>query len=198
MSDETTESSLSAKDVPDDLVIEVSSSTHLPDSGDSLEVHAARILLLLRHAGGRRKPKKGKIVGRTKLAKLDFFVRYPSYLAKAQNIERHVDTPPRPESPMIRYKYGPWDTKYYDVFAVLVARGLITVSPSTKGDVFSLTERGFYATDELSSPEFDSLIKRCEDVYRLFGNKSGTAIKKFIYENFPEIVQQPLHTEIEP
>jgi hypothetical protein len=43
---------------------------------DVLEFHAARLLLLLRHCGI-----SNRIDGLTKLAKLDFFVRYPQFFA---------------------------------------------------------------------------------------------------------------------
>lgn len=43
-------------------------------SEDLLELHAARILLLCRVCGI-----KNKVDGLTKLAKLDFFVRYPEF-----------------------------------------------------------------------------------------------------------------------
>jgi hypothetical protein len=50
------------------------------DVDDVPEFHAARLLLLLRFYG--RSP-GGEIAGRTKLAKLDFFVRYPRFLEAA-------------------------------------------------------------------------------------------------------------------
>jgi len=185
----------SPDDIPSDLVIETQTRQPVPLGEESLEFHAARLLLLLKFAGGR----KARIIGRTKIAKMDFFVRYPTYLVKAANmhsIQSTVRPGARPESPMIRYKYGPWDKKYYDVFALLVARDLIAVCPSDKGDVFALTDRGQLAVDELQGPEFEEIIGRCCLVYRLFGGKSGTQIKSFIYDNFPEIVARPIGWEI--
>jgi hypothetical protein len=188
--------SLSLEDIPDDLVIETRISQPVPFGEESLEFHAARLLLLLKFAGGRTE----RIVGRTKIAKMDFFVRYPTYLVKAANlqgIQTNLQPGARPESPMIRYKYGPWDTKYYDVFALLVAKGLISIHPTDKGDEFALTDRGQFAIEELQGPEFEEIVERCRLVYRLFGGKSGTAMKKFIYDNFPEIVARPMGWEIE-
>lgn len=182
-------------DVPESLVIETRTPQPMPFGDESLNFHAARLLLLLRFAGGRAE----RIVGRTKIAKLDFFVRYPTYLAKAarlKQVEPIEESNTRPESPMIRYKYGPWDTKYYNVFAYLVAKDLISIHPSAKGDQFELTDRGKRASEELQGPEFEDIVERCRLVYRLFGRKSGTAIKAFIYGNFPEIVTQPIGSEI--
>src|SRR4051812_10653551 len=80
---------------------------YIPEADESIEFHAARVLLLIYYVG---ETSTKKISGRTKLAKLDFFVRYPTYLVEAARI-KHVKTSiapvARPESLMIRYKYGP-------------------------------------------------------------------------------------------
>jgi hypothetical protein len=189
-------SSLSnSSDIPENLKIDIRYPAKNKLADESLELHAARLLLLLNYAGV-----KGKIVSRTKIAKMDFFVRYPVYLKKAAEIKNiliddEVDI--KPESPMVRYKYGPWDSKYYNVFALLVAKGLITVIPSEKGDIFELTDRGRYAVQELNTLEFQKIIKRCEIVSDLFRNKTGSAIKDFIYEFFPEVTSRSWGEEID-
>lgn len=181
-----------ATDIPSGLVIDTSEPRNYPTAEDSLEFHSARLLLLLRYTGG----KYSKISGRLKLAKLDFFVRYPSYLKKALEANATIVAPVDPESPMIRYKYGPWDNKYYDVFAFLVAKGLVSISPTKRGDEFALTDRGQEAVNELKGPDFDEIINRCELVYKRFKDFSGTQLKDYIYNNFPEIVALPLNSEI--
>jgi hypothetical protein len=50
-----------------------------------LTYHAARILLLIAFCG--RPARNPFIKGRTLLAKLDFFLRYPAYLDKAVKIK---------------------------------------------------------------------------------------------------------------
>ncbi|HEX8608385.1 MAG TPA: hypothetical protein VF679_07085 [Pedobacter sp.] len=184
---------LSQEDIPDDLIIHTRAPQPALTVEESLEFHAARLLLLLKYAGGRN----AKITGRTKLAKMDFFLRYPTYLAKALDLPTETKLKIRPESPMIRYKYGPWDPKYYDVFALLVGLGLMEVKPSEKGDVFSLTERGEYAVEELQGPEFEDIIERCKQIYNRFGKLKGNQIKEYIYREFPEIVVKTLGEEIE-
>lgn len=186
--------SANSSNIPKDLKINIRRPAKTLLAEESIELHAARLLLLLNYAGI-----KGKIVSRTKIAKMDFFVRYPVYLKKAAaihnvSIENEVDI--RPESPMIRYKYGPWDSKYYNIFALLVAKGLITILPSKNGDVFELTDRGRYAVNELETVEFDNIIERCKIVSNLFRNKTGSAIKDFIYEYFPEVTSRSLGEEI--
>lgn len=116
--------------------------------------------------------------------------------AKLKRLDTNIVTEGRPESVMIRYKYGPWDEKYYNVFALLVARGFVNVYPSDKGDVFELTDRGRFAVEELNGGDFEEIVQRCQLVSRLFGSQSGTIIKDFIYEHFPEIVAKSLGTEI--
>lgn len=187
-----TDFELSASEIPEDLIIVTSQPRHYPTSEDSVEFHAARLLLLLKYAGGRY----ARIVGRLRLAKLDFFIRYPSYLSKALGSESKITTSLEPESPMIRYKYGPWDQKYYDVFAFLVAKGLVTISPTKSGDEFALTTRGQEAVNELQGPDFDEIINRCRLVYQKFKDFSGSQLKDYIYKTFPEIVSQPLSSEI--
>lgn len=180
----------------DSLRVQIRRPRRVPDAEDSLEFHAARLLLLLNHAGGKTR----KIDGRVKLAKMDFLIRYPTYLVEAARIKKvDTDVKPvgRPESRMIRYKYGPWDEKYYDVFAFLVSKDLIRIEKSkTKGDSFQLTEKGIAAVEELTGPEFDEIVSRCDLVHRLFGSVSGNTIKDFIYHYFTGVVDRPLGAEI--
>ena len=172
-------------------------AVRIPDADDGTEFHAARLLLLLYYAGG---PRKKSIQGRTKLAKLDFLIRYPTYLIKAakiKNVLTRLAPIARPESRMIRFKYGPWDENYYNTFSYLVAKDFVSIHSSRKGDVFELTEKGKSAAEELNGGEFEEIIERCKLAYELFGLSSGTSIKDFIYKQFPEVVARPLGEEID-
>src|SRR5438093_1169918 len=93
---------------------------------DVVEFHAGRLLLLLLKCGV-----KGKISGLTKLAKLDFFARYPNMFSTAS---RAIGKDPSTvamgtESTMLRHHYGPWDPRYYHVLSYLESRDLIAISP---------------------------------------------------------------------
>jgi hypothetical protein len=109
------------------------SPASLPLPADEiLEFHAARLLLLLSICGT-----SGSINSLTKMAKLDFFARYPEFFlaARASILPSSQDTGNRVsesneaiESAMIRHHYGPWDKRYYHVLAYLEAKSLITVS----------------------------------------------------------------------
>ena len=184
--------------VPDTLEVRIRHPRTLPDAEDSLPYHAARLLILIYFSGD---PKTKSIEGRTKLAKMDFLIRYPTYLAEAarlKNVKTTVTPSIMPESRMIRYKYGPWDERYYNIFAFLVAKDLVEILPNkTNGDIFQLTKKGEGAVEELIGPEFEELITRCQLVYRLFGKSSGATIKRFIYHYFTDIIDKPLGEEIE-
>ncbi len=171
----------------------------LPVSADDIvEFHAARILLLLGECGV-----KGRIEGLTKMAKLDFFVRYPDFFSVAQgtvapkSIKNELDyrgTRDTVESAMVRHHYGPWDKRYYHVLAYLEAKGLITVTKEGKSYVIRLTELGNGRAKVLSGrPSFALIVKRMREVKKTFGNKSGNHLKNMIYRLFDaEVSQRPL------
>lgn len=175
------------------------------DPQDDIEFHASRLLLLIQFCG-KELPEGRAIKGRTKLAKLDFFLRYPLYLEKAlkklnrENLDLHLEKREKHsiEAEMIRYKYGPWDSIYYDVFAYLASKGLMTVSPIVGVDHFILTSTGEDAVKELLEEEgFTEMASRCQIIKKALGKKSGASLKNFIYKNFPKIVQQPIGTVIQ-
>lgn len=91
---------------------------------DPFEFHVARVLLLI-NAFSRGAAQR--LEGLTKLAKLDFLLRYPVYLEQLLTLrERPLPASLQPdanerlglESAMIRYKYG---------------RGMIVTTPSSVG-----------------------------------------------------------------
>lgn len=161
-------------------------------SDDITEFHAARLLLLLAFCGA-----NGHIDGLTKLAKLDFFVRYPQFFNRVCSF---LGQPARSfteiiESRMIRYRYGPWDKRYYDLLSYLRSKDLILVVKDKKGAFrFQLTESGKEtATKIAEKSDFTSMIEQMKKVKKTLGAKSGSALKKLIYEVFEEeVAQKPL------
>ena len=97
---------------------------------DILEFHAGRLLLLLSTCGG----STGTINGLTKMAKLDFFVRYPDFFsaAVAEGLRRKATRTDAVEAAMVRHHYGPWDKRYYHILAYLESRQLINVNAGEK------------------------------------------------------------------
>jgi hypothetical protein len=170
----------------------------VPD--ESIPLLASRLLLIIRIAG--RPQNEPKVEGRTKLAKMDFFVRYPQFLERAARkllplaeIDATVEQlghDKSVESTMIRYRYGPWDPKYYVVLAYLYGKALIDINVNKEVDHYVLSEIGRTLTSNLMiAPEFAGIVARCVTVGRLFGERKGTWIKDFIYQAFPEVVRTP-------
>jgi hypothetical protein len=160
-----------------------------------LEFHAARLLMLLKLCGV-----AGRIEGLTKLAKLDFFVRYPQFF---ETVARRLGKEEGPktssvESSMIRHHYGPWDKRYYHILAYLKAKGLITVSRE-RAYQFKLTDVGKTVADTLAKrPAFAQLAAQMSQVKAVLGNKAGSTLKNLVYETFDkEVAQRPLGEVIE-
>jgi DNA-binding PadR family transcriptional regulator len=158
---------------------------------DITELHAARMILLLRKCGT-----GNRVKGLTKLAKLDFLVRYPAFFNRLSvHLQKQVTAVMETvESVMIRHHYGPWDKRYYTVLPFLESRNLITVSKEGATYVFELTRNGKRLADDISKrSEFADQVEQMKQVKELVGKKSGTALKNIVYEVFDtEIAQKPL------
>jgi len=161
---------------------------------DVVEFHAARLLLLLSLCGT-----SGRIDGLTKLAKLDFFARYPDFFAAAKaatETKAAKQQTPVPsasgdavESAMVRHHYGPWDKRYYHVLAHLEAKGLIQVSKGGRAYRIVLTDPGRERATLLAGrPSFEELAARMRDLKKTFGGRSGTSLKNLVYQLFDEEV----------
>jgi hypothetical protein len=171
-------------------------SASLPLAADDiLEFHAARLLLLMLVCGT-----SGRIDGLTKMAKLDFFTRYPEFFEAAR---AEIDQTNQPittigddsvESSMVRHHYGPWDKRYYQVLGHLEGKELITVTKHKQSYQISLSPLGRERAQRLEKlNSFAGLIKRQRDVKKVFGAKSGTYLKDLIYRLFDkEVGQRPL------
>lgn len=166
-------------------------SASLPLAADDvLEFHAARLLLLLSTCGI-----SGRIDGLTKLAKLDFFARYPDFFEAARDqVKAHVVATKTVESAMVRHHYGPWDKRYYHVLAHLEAKGLIEVRKERNAYRISLTNLGRERAKSLAVlPSFADLVTRMKEVKKAFGGRSGSTLKNMIYSIFDrEVGQRPL------
>jgi DNA-binding PadR family transcriptional regulator len=157
-------------------------AAHPVIADDLVEYHAARLLLLFRVCGT-----KDRIEGLTKLAKLDFFVRYPEFFEQVCHhlgLAASASTKTR-ESGMVRFHYGPWDKRYYQVLAYLEGRELVTVSKEGSAFIFSLTPKGVQLADQFrkASP-FGDLVTQMKAVKKVLGGMSGSKIKSLIYKVF--------------
>jgi hypothetical protein len=157
------------------------------------KLHTARLLVLLREFSG----KKGtdEIDGKTKLVKLDFLLRYPVYLEQAllkrnlpiENLAILDYERKSVESAMIRYKYGPWDPRYVTFLNLLIGMGLCEIRKEGRTVYIGLTKKGIEVANELEdSTEFEITVNRAHILRRYF-DESGTSLRTFIYDTFPEI-----------
>lgn len=175
----------------------------LPLSADDIvEFHAARLLLLIRVCGV-----AGRIDGLTKMAKLDFFARYPDFFEVARAAIDPASVADRAnratadeavESAMVRHHYGPWDKRYYHVLAHLEAKRLITVTKDGNSYRMALTTLGRDRAKALAArSSYGSLVARMGEVKKTFGGKTGTFLKDLIYRLFDEEVgRRPMGEEI--
>jgi len=151
----------------------------------------ARLLLLI-NAFSRQQE---GLQGRTKLAKLDFLLRYPEFLERAL-IAKGIDADEAAEATsernpveqrMVRFRYGPWDPSYFSLLGSLIGRGLIEVIPYSRGLGYRATDNGkALARDLGTEPAFAQLARRSELLKRHF-NQTGTTLKNMVYELFPEV-----------
>jgi len=174
---------------------------------DDLAYHQARVLLLIDAVSSEASHAR-KLDGLTKLAKLDFLIRYPALAhvvlddleshdqGMSLSIEDH-DAPTEVEDPMTRYKFGPWDDRYYPVLGALVARGLIRYARGRRGSVALVpTPAGKTVAEALASdPYWSPVARRCVAVAKASAGLSGNALKERIYARLASLMDRP-HREV--
>jgi hypothetical protein len=174
---------------------------------DDLAYHQARILLLV-NAVAAEPGHNRKLDGLTKLAKLDFLVRYPALASivldelRPDDERMHVDehelaAPTEVDDPMTRYKYGPWDDRYYPVVGALVSRGLIRYVRGRQGSVaLTATPAGKRLAAELAVDQvWSDVADRCVAVAQASAGMSGNAVKERIYDRLADLMDRP-HREV--
>jgi hypothetical protein len=159
----------------------------------------ARILLLI---DGFSKD-GGALEGRVKLAKLDFFLRYPMYFARALRIRASTqaardaaDEADRSgkdiETRMIRFRYGPWDPAYFGILGRLVGMGLVELVNSQRTLAYRTTAVGHTVAEAIAStPEWGE-IRGTVSLLRRYFDLTGSTLMKFIYQHFPEVKSTPM------
>ncbi|MGJ4754154.1 hypothetical protein [Leptospira kmetyi] len=162
-------------------------------SDNLIEFHCTRLLLLISICGKYDKQRKAqKIDGLTKLAKLDFFVRYPSLFNKATEFLKLNDriNDESIESKMIRFHYGPWDKRYYQILPFLTSRGLIEISKKGSHYEFILNESANELIEILmGDPNFADLINKIKKVGLVFSSYNGNKLKTLVYDLFESEVK---------
>jgi hypothetical protein len=174
------------------------------DLDQSSELHVARLLILIDAFA--EEDHGGAIEGLTKLAKLDFLLRYPILLERAleakrqsiQGVQLEDHERYSVESEMVRYRFGPWDHRYREFLNILVAKGLVSISMEGRKVVITATEQGRYCAKQLASDQlFEQYSRRAKLLKRHFDMKA-TNLMRFIYETFPEIISLRSNAPITP
>ncbi|MFN3833132.1 MAG: hypothetical protein ACK4SQ_12995 [Allorhizobium sp.] len=167
-------------------------------------LHLGRLLILIDKFGGQKGTHQ--INGLTKLAKLDFLLRYPAYLERAllaRNIRAtmtsvHDFERNSIEAKMVRFRYGPWDFRYRRFLNTLAGKGLVAVGNKGRTVVVGVTPQGRLAAGLLTAqPEYEELEQRASLLKRHL-DLSGTTLMEFIYKTFPEISSLRLGETIAP
>jgi hypothetical protein len=172
------------------------------DRPNSADYHIARLLVLLRHfAPASKKP----LVGLTKLAKLDFLLRYPSFtdrLLSSRGASWPLGAAPiaaefsAVESRMIRYKYGPWDDRYYSLLGCLVGMRLADVTTKGKALTIHLTTEGTIRATMLAENADWVIVDWRASMLKDYFDVTGSRLKEMIYRELPEVVDRPHRVEI--
>jgi hypothetical protein len=150
----------------------------------------ARVLLLIDAFSTRR----SSLEGRTKLAKLDFLLRYPPFLRRALAVRAPQQRWPLAapdedniENRMIRYRYGPWDPSYFAILGRLFGKGLVELVPIRGGLGFRSTHQGSQLAARLAATEPWAESQLLIGLLRRHFNLSGATLKSFVYGHFPEV-----------
>lgn len=160
----------------------------------SVELHLARLILLLDAFAGEKR--EGSVEGLTKLAKLDFLLRYPVMLERAlqakgrstRDVQLEDHERQSVESEMVRYRFGPWDHRYREFLNILVAKSLANVSVEGRKVVIQLTAEGRKVAAQLAAENtFEPYARRSTLLKRNF-DMTATNLMRFIYQTFPEVV----------
>lgn len=166
------------------------------------DLHCGRLLILLEaFATGEG---TGEIEGVTKLAKLDFLLRYPVMLERALQAKRHSTREVRllehernsVESKMVRYRFGPWDHRYPRLLSLLQAKGLVQLRMAGVTKMVGLTPQGAELARHLGhAAEFADVARRAKLLKQCF-DMPATRLMRFVYATFPEIASLELNEAI--
>jgi hypothetical protein len=170
---------------------------------EDLAYHQARVLLLVT-ATAAEPGHARKLDGLTKLAKLDFLLRYPALASQVLDSlnaldprlhlnEDDVREPTSVEAPMTRYKYGPWDDRYYAIIGALVGRGLLRYARGRQGSVaLAPTVAGRALSEEMAAtPEWSETADRSQAIAQASSGLTGNALKDLIYQRLADLMDRP-------
>ena len=147
------------------------------------------------------------IEGTTKVVKLDFLLRYPTTLEKALQAKKlatkSIDVKKHErelvESTMIRYRFGPWDDRYWSILSTMESLDLIQITKINGVTSFKITGTGRDVVRQLDNFEiFSDYSKRSKIVISNFGKLTAKNLVKKVYELRPELRNMKHGEEIKP
>ncbi|WP_433358907.1 hypothetical protein [Streptosporangium sp. CA-115845] len=161
--------------------------------------HEARVLILVCQFTQPGEPFRGL----TKLAKIDFLLRYPVMAERllpagvaGPGVAPTDDERQAVESRMIRYKYGPWDDRYYPILGALVGKRLATFARVDGSTEITLTDAGRDLGMALEGTSPWAVVAERARFLRAHFDLPGRDLKDLIYEQLPDVVALPLRSEI--
>jgi hypothetical protein len=161
--------------------------------------HEARVLILICQFTDPGQPFRGL----TKLAKVDFLLRYPVMAERLlpagtpwPGTAPTADERQAVESRMIRYKYGPWDDRYYPILGGLVGKRLGTLVSVAGATEITPTDIGRRLSDQLASGDPWSIVAERARFLRGYFDLPGGQLKDMIYARLPDVAALPLRSEI--
>ena len=94
---------------------------------------------------------------------------------------------------MTRYKYGPWDDRYYPVIGALVGRGLLRYTRGRRGSVaLTPTPAGRALAAQLAAaPDWSDLKDRSVAIAEAAAGLTGNALKDLIYQRLVSLMDRP-------
>lgn len=94
---------------------------------------------------------------------------------------------------MVRYKYGPWDDRYYAIIGALVGRGLLKYTKGRKGSVaLATTREGRRLADEMGKVrDWKAMAERSEAIADASSGMTGNTIKDLIYARLENLMDRP-------
>ena len=177
--------------------------TNILKTNKDFSLDMARLLILFDVYSKRKDD--NFIHGITKVVKLDFLLRYPTALEKAlkrkkrdtkllkiKEYERHLV-----ESTMIKFKFGPWDNRYWSILSTMESMDLISVMKIDNVTSFKITPLGEEVVQGLNNyEEFKDYFKRSITINSVFGGLTAKGLVQKVYELRPELRNMKFGEEI--
>ncbi|MDQ0090114.1 putative type IV restriction endonuclease [Paenibacillus anaericanus] len=157
------------------------------------ELHIIRILVLIYTLIGAKKDKV--TIELTKLAKMDFLLRYPSALDSALlNLYKQKDVSITEaeknniETNILSFRFSPWSSDFRRLMVLLNAKSLIKWEQRGKYLDIYHTPKGIELFKEvLKFKEFESMIKQSQAIKTNISNLSGLKLDSLLSKVLTEL-----------